>query len=237
MALQGCLVNEGCTRLFTWSVNLAISLGPSWLGSLTLLLLLTLHPRPRLIGQTDTLYADLDRSAGNEMILLTDLSRQADFDVYADTTAWIEVFRWRENRWVPWEIARGPAMVNQENRLSVSVQRGALVITHANNGYNYYELTYRYRYQRGRMQLIGLTRLIGEKFGLATTLDYNLSTGAYTYDEKSFADLNSEDEENANSTLLFHYSGRNRPPLRFYLDDERLPSGSLTVEGRGEISF
>jgi len=196
------------------------------------LLLLALHPRPRLMSQTDTLYADLDHRAGNEMVVLTHNRISA-----SDTTARIRLYRRRDQVWKPWGAATGAALIAEEDKLAVWFERGALVISRSFGNWNYRSLIHRYRFQDGRFKLISLTQTHGERFGLAETLDYNLSTGEYTYEERSFADLDADDKEEDSPKTLHSFRGRKWPAHQFYLGDADLPRGRLEVEGRPDVVF
>lgn len=140
-------------------------------------------------AQVDTLLADIDNDGLTEMLVkepFTSASRDTD------TLMVIRAYRAEDGVWKEWTAFVGPALyatveVGME-KMSMSFERGALVIRHGHTGFNYIDYTHRFRWQNDRFELIGATVTEGERFLMSKTFDYNLSTGSYQYEVVTYSD-------------------------------------------------
>lgn len=165
----------------------------------------TPHPRPRpmlrllllllttasLSAQQDTIYGDLNADGLPEM-LVTVRHPEPLLDTLdgTETLETATVYRKQEGHWQPWPAAAGFLMNAYEeagmSQFYPSIQRGTLVLVHGKPGYINWETTHRFRWQNGRFELIGYTRSFFERCAGDEVFDYNLSTGRYTYETKTW---------------------------------------------------
>lgn len=171
-----------------------------------------------LSAQQDTIYGDLNADGLPEM-LVTVRHPEPVMDTLEEPppleTA--TVYRKINNKWKAWPAAEGFLMHAYEeagmSRFYPRIERGALVLVHGKSGYINWEITHRFRWQNGRFELIGYTRSFFERCAGDEVFDYNLSTGRYTYETKTWE---CDEDWDPKDPDAIDYQHGSLPPKRVY---------------------
>lgn len=134
---------------------------------------------------TDTVYGDLDADMVYEMIVHYEFADPVILEGDPEVLAQVVVYRWEREQWEEWPAARGAILYAFDEvgfaQISVYEERGALVVNHTGTGSFSNVYTRRFRWQNERFELIGVTMTEYERCEYEQTLDYNLSTGNFTF--------------------------------------------------------
>jgi hypothetical protein len=204
------------------------------------LLLLVLSYSP-LSAQRDTLFGDLTADGQPEMVILERFATahhgsEEDVDTLASTT----VYRLTNGTWRPWAAATGALLHAYDEagmeRLYVSIERGALVLTHYHPGASTnWQTTRRFRWQNNQLELIGLTHGFFDRCSATSSFDYNLSSGRYHFTEETQeCDDNWED---VNHQVATNIKGRFKQARAITLQNSDHLVVRVKIPGYGEISF
>lgn len=136
---------------------------------------------------TDTTYGDLDADLVDEMIILYKFADPVVLEDDPEVLAQATVYRLEQGEWIRWTAAQGDILYAFDEidfaRMSISIERGVLVVNHFKTGHFSHVYTRRFRWQNERFELIGATVANFGRCEFSHTLDYNLSSGRFTYEE------------------------------------------------------
>lgn len=185
---------------------------------------------------TGTVYGDLDLDSINEMVVRYVFAEPVTIDVDPEVLAQAVVYRREGGQWREWPAARGPILYAYDevglSRMYVRIERGVFVIEHYKSGYFSLAHTRRFRWQNERFELIGATVSNHGRCEYANVLDYNLSTGRFTYKENETSCDDDQEDQN-----VFSYAGRSKSPAPLLLTDFDHYTHFLKIPERGEQYF
>lgn len=136
-----------------------------------------------------TIYGDLDKDKVDEKIVVCELEKLND----SGKIRTIEIFKKNGDFWEEWIPASQTAIMGSTAggqmgdpffNKTIIVKKGTLIIKHEGGSSWKWNVTHKYRYQNGIMQLVGYTTKYGKDCENWVNFDYNLLSGNAAYSKE-----------------------------------------------------
>lgn len=122
---------------------------------------------------------DVDNDSKNERIVVYDTGSPTEMGTERE----IHIYRKSDNQWVLWQRIKGGILPSQHGGVmgdpfqEVSIENGCIVLYHMGGSRDKWAYTHRFRYQKDKWELIGVTVSYFSNCETWENFDYNLSTG------------------------------------------------------------